>query len=218
MDLLLFGIQGSGKGTQAGYLFDKYKFLRFGTGHELREVVRNGTDERADHIRKIMQEGRLVSDHIVFDILEDYLSHKAANLPVIFDGLPRNIQQLEMFLHIMEQKKREYVAVFFDISLLEALKRIKSRRECSVCGHPQTLADGEDCTKCGGKLVIRSDDENETIIMERFQTFFDKTFPVIAKLSEKKKVTMINATVEPVQVFAQLDLILQQYHYTQNGD
>ncbi|MFN7160834.1 MAG: adenylate kinase family protein [Candidatus Gracilibacteria bacterium] len=218
MDLLLFGIQGSGKGTQAGYLFDKYKFLRFGAGHELREVVRSGKDERADHIRKIMQEGRLVSDHIVFDILEEYLSKKAANLPVIFDGLPRNIEQLEMFLHIMEQKKREYVAVFFDISLLEALKRIKSRRECSECGHPQVFSDGDKCTKCAGELITRSDDQNESIIMERFQTFFDKTFPVIAKLSEKKKVTMINATVEPEQVFAQLDLILQQYHYKQNAD
>lgn len=215
MDLLLFGIQGSGKGTQAGYLYDNYHFKRFGTGHELRQIVRNEKSDRAEHLKKIMQEGRLVSDHIIFDLLEEYIEKNSSSEPIIFDGLPRNLPQLEMFDHIMTQRKREYVGVFFDISLVEALSRIKSRKECSSCGHPQVVLPGDHavCEKCSGVLAMRSDDESEQIIMTRFQNFFTATFPVISDLFIRKKINIINATSDPRSVFSQLDLLLQQYHF-----
>lgn len=218
MDLLLFGIQGSGKGTQAGFLYEKYKFKRFGTGHELRNIVRNEQSERARHIQKIMQEGRLISDHIIFDLLENYIEHNNTTDPIIFDGLPRNSAQLEMFDHIMTAAGRQYVAAFFDISLVEALSRIKSRKECASCGHPQVLLEGAlpQCEKCGGVLSMRSDDESEQVIMSRFQNFYLSTFPVISSLYTSGKLSIINAAYEPRAVFAQLDLILQQYHFKKN--
>ena len=217
MDLVLFGIQGSGKGTQAAFLWEKYRFLRFGSGHALREIVREGISPHTEEIKQHLQTGTLVPDEVIFDELERFIQeHHASGLPIIFDGLPRNSTQLEKFQEVMKKYGRTFQGMYFDISLSEALARISLRKECSQCGHPEVVVRiGQKCSKCGGELIVRDDDENEAVIMKRFETFYLMTFPVIASMRTAEKLLVIPASQPPLQVFSVLDLHIQKYHYAQ---
>lgn len=106
---------------------------------------------------------------------------------VIFDGIPRKMEQKETFDALMEKLNRNFKAILVDVPKEEAIKRLTSRRICTECKEVYpAMYKGENCEKCEGTLMTRTDDNPESI-NTRIQAYFDETMPVIEKYKEENK-------------------------------
>lgn len=125
-DVILFGMQGSGKGTQAAILAEKYGYQIFETGAELRKIMKE-EGELGDTVRAIIERGDLVPNDIVMDIVSHFLDQVAPGEQVLFDGLPRSMPQKETFDALLSQHGRSFVGVFISLKREEAITRMLSR-------------------------------------------------------------------------------------------
>jgi adenylate kinase len=197
MDIIIFGMQGSGKGTQGKSLATKYGLQIFDTGSHFRENVERGTP-----LGKIIQEdiekGILVDDEIVMDVVEQTLKEIPPTQPILFDGLPRTRPQAEHLLEHLTKHGRDAFAVYIKISEDEALKRITQRRICSSCQgiYPPSFK-GEVCEHCGGKLITRADD-NEESIRRRIETYKQETLPVINSFYDRDRLIEVDGE-QPIE-------------------
>lgn len=175
----MFGIQGSGKGTQGKILAEKYGLRVFDMGAELRNMIESGTD-LGQMIKDIVERGDLVDDNAIIEIIENFLKHIPQGQSVLFDGIPRTMVQAERLLALLEKYKREAFGVFVKISEEEAIKRLTQRRVCSKCKeiYPAFYED-EECAKCGGILMTRQDDSNLDSIKQRLKNYQNETTPAI---------------------------------------
>lgn len=168
--IIFLGAPGSGKGTQAKKLAEKYGYGHISTGHLLRDLQSKGnltTDEKT--ALAAMHEGKLVPDeiiyHLAFNAMNGYLDKGKG---VILDGAIRSFEQAKAYQHYFKEKKllHEVVTIEVHIPDEESFNRLANRRVCSGCGaifpvdvtKPLPL-----CVKCGGKLTTRIDDAPETV-------------------------------------------------------
>ena len=197
MDYVLFGIQGSGKGTQGKILAEKIGAAYFETGGELRRLSNDGS-ELGKKVKSIIEAGHLVPNEVVMEIVESFID-KAAAHAAVFDGIPRNKEQDENLLVVFEKLKRDYTGIYFELSRDEAEKRLLKRRICAKCKtvYPAFYT-GERC-ECGGTLQTRSDD-NEASIRTRIEIFYQETVPVVDAWKKAGKIISLNAagTIEQV--------------------
>ena len=190
MNILLIGIQGCGKGTQAKILEENFGWKHITTGNLLRESIENKT-ELGLAAKKFMDAGELVPDKYVFQIVEDALA--VAEKGTILDGFPRNIEQLKY----LEKNFTIDKVVLLELSDEKALERVSSRRNCVDCKKDYNLlyskpkVDGI-CDVCGGKIVQR-DDDHETAILKRIEKFYNDTSDVISYFSDQGKLIRVNA-------------------------
>ena len=190
MNILLIGIQGCGKGTQAKILEENFGWKHITTGNLLRESIENKT-ELGLAAKKFMDAGELVPDKYVFQIVEDALA--IAEKGTILDGFPRNIEQLKY----LEKNFTIDKVVLLELSDEMALKRVSSRRNCVDCKKDYNLLyskpkiDGI-CDVCGGKIVQR-DDDHEAAILKRIEKFYKDTSDVISYFSDQGKLIRVNA-------------------------
>ncbi len=191
MDLILFGMQGSGKGTQAKILMDRCNFVIFEAGGALRTLAQEDSD-LGRKVQEIMHAGHLVPTEVVMEIVEDFFTKIPEGKSVIFDGIPRSTDQQEQFDAMMARSGRDYRALLIELTEEEALKRLTTRRICENCKavYPATY-EKEACEACGGKLVTRHDDTPDAILT-RLQTFSEKTVPVIEDYRSKGKLLVVN--------------------------
>ncbi len=193
MDIALFGIQGSGKGTIARAVCAKYGFHYFETGGELRKLASQDS-ELAQKVKAVMESGSLVSNEIVMEIIEDFMNSLPDDKPIVFDGIPRKPVQATTFDALMEKKDRDFMGILVEVPEDMAMERLTKRRVCSKCKsvYPADYKE-EACEKCGGELVTRSDDNPESI-KTRFHAYFDETYPVIEKYKSEDKLITIDGT------------------------
>ncbi len=190
MNILLIGIQGCGKGTQAKILEENFGWKHITTGNLLRESIENKT-ELGLAAKKFMDAGELVPDKYVFQIVEDALA--VAEKGTILDGFPRNIEQLKY----LEKNFTIDKVVLLELSDEKALERVSSRRNCVDCKKDYNLlyskpkVDGI-CDVCGGKIVQR-DDDHEAAILKRIEKFYNDTSDVISYFSDQGKLIRVNA-------------------------
>ncbi len=179
MDLVLFGMQGSGKGTLGKFLAQKYNLEIFETGGELRKLAKEDS-ELGKKVKSIIEAGHLVSDEVVMEIVENFMNNlETPNKGIIFDGIPRKIGQGEMLKDLLNKHQREYRAVILKISEETALKRLTTRRICEDCKAVYPGAyDKDTCEKCGGQLITRADDNAEAI-KTRIEAFKKETIPAM---------------------------------------
>lgn len=191
MDLLLFGIQGSGKGTQGKYLIEKYDLVLFEAGGALRKVAQEES-ELGQKVKSIIEAGHLVPTEIIMEIAADFMAKLPEGKNVLFDGLVRKMEQAEEFEAMMKKTGRDFIGVLIEISKEEAMDRLLSRRICKECKsvYPKSYS-GEVCEKCEGELTTRKDD-NEEGIQNRLNAFFEETVPAIEKYQEEGKMISIN--------------------------
>ncbi|MBD3156819.1 hypothetical protein GF369_03240 [Candidatus Peregrinibacteria bacterium] len=120
--------------------------------------------------------------------------------PVIFDGIPRKMIQAETLIALLKKKNRNYKAVMLDLSKEQALERLTKRRICSACKevYPASYTK-EQCEKCSGELITRTDDNAESIKV-RLQAFEDETVPVISTFEKEDNLIHVDAsgTIEEV--------------------
>jgi adenylate kinase len=211
MDIILFGIQGSGKGTQGKILKDRYDMAYFETGAELRRLAKEDTD-LGKKVDEIISAGHLVPNEIVMEIVENFLKKTPDDKEIIWDGVPRKMVQAKSFDDLLEKKGRNYKAVLLELSRDEAIRRLTTRRICSDCKevYPATY-DKEKCEKCGGELVTRQDDNPESI-KNRIDAYLDETMPVIEMYDDEDKLIRVDGgkSIEGVseELFEKLDPIL----------
>lgn len=206
MNIVVLGPQGSGKGTQAKLLAKKYALDHFDTGHVLRQIASRNTVLGREVYEIIIVKKELVCARLLREVLQIRLNDLGREQGIVFDGVPRNLEQLEYFEKALQEFGRKIDAVIFiDISKKEATKRIGKRFACEGCKETVILKAGKTlvCSKCGGKLVQRTDDTKEGI-KKRLEIFQTETMPVIEYFEKKKLVRKINGEQSIEKVFREI--------------
>jgi len=179
MRLILLGPPGAGKGTQAEVLVDKLNVPQISTGDILRAAVKKGTPVGLQ-AKAFMDAGDLVPDDVIIGVLKERLTAEDCKNGYIFDGVPRTIAQAEA---IDEQGVVIDTVLSIEVPDEVIITRLSGRRTCPICGmifHIVTKKPAVEgiCDACGAELIIRKDDEAETII-NRLQTYHKETEPLI---------------------------------------
>lgn len=197
-NFVLIGRSGSGKGTQAKLLMEKYKDLYYiSTGDLFRELAKTDSAVGAK-IRKILKEGGLPFDDLATTLWMHEISFKVKeNQGIIADGMPRRLNEAKNFDQFMEflGRGKDIFYLLIDISRQEAFDRLTKRRICKKCGQLIPWV-GEFkkikvCDKCGGELLHRQDDTPEAI-NNRLDFFDDRVSEVINYYKEKGELIKIN--------------------------
>jgi len=177
-------MQGSGKGTQGNVLAQKYDLKLFEMGGQLRQMIESGSP-LGQKIKGIVESGNLVDDNTIMEVVGDFISKLPSNQPILFDGIPRTLKQSEKLLNLLSRNNRDAFAVLIKISEEEAIKRLTQRRICEKCKgvYPPSYKSDE-CQHCGGKLVVRHDDNLESI-KRRLENYQNETVPVINSFYER---------------------------------
>ena len=197
-DIILFGMQGSGKGTQARILAEKFDYQIFETGGQLRKLATEASD-LGYKVKEITTAGKLVPNEVVMEIVANFLQALDKNEQVIFDGIPRSESQRISLESEFVKVGRRPVAVYISLTRAEALKRLLERRTCVLCtkifGVKDNAVDLLACPSCGGELKARADDTREAI-ETRLGVYEKETVPVIEKYREAVRLIEIDGTGE----------------------
>ena len=195
MNIVLIGIQGSGKGTLVSSLEKHLDLNVISTGQLLRDEVATGS-ALGKHIKEIQMNGGLVELDIVMDVLNKKLKSNNKKITV-FDGFPRNTEQA----NALDKLAKPDIVIYLNLTKEVAVDRILSRLTCSKCGQIyntkriNTLV----CPNCGGKLEQRFDDTIESI-NKRFEGFYKDTYPLIDKYKKDNVLFEVDASGTPDQV------------------
>lgn len=183
LNLILVGAPGSGKGTQAEQLRDRFRLAHIATGDLFRENLKNQT-ELGQLAKTYMDRGALVPDEVTEAMVEERLAREPAQRGFILDGFPRTLPQARALAEIMEHIGRRLDAVLYiKVSDDVILQRLGGRRVCRSCQTPYHMEfkppqQGGICDACGGELYQR-DDDNPVTIHSRLATFHQQTAPIV---------------------------------------
>ncbi len=178
MKLILLGAPGAGKGTQAEIISEKYNIPTISTGNIIRAALKNGT-EMGLKAKAYIDSGRLVPDDVVIGIIKERLADADCQNGFILDGFPRTIPQAQA---LDQMGIKIDAALSIEVSDREIVKRMSGRRVCEKCGasyHIEFKKPTKDgvCDTCGGALVIRKDDEPDTVL-DRLDIYHKQTEPL----------------------------------------
>jgi len=178
-DLILFGMQGGGKGTQAAMLSEKYGYQIFETGGELRKIMKE-ENELGKEVKAIISRGDLVPNEIVMAIISHFLEGITPETPVLFDGIPRSMLQKETFDALLVEKGRKTQGIFISINREEAIARMMERGRA---------------------------DDNEEAINRRLENYEQETLPVIEQYEEEGMMDRVNGLQSIEGVFQDIETI-----------
>jgi adenylate kinase len=215
MRIVLLGAPGSGKGTQAKQLVDKYKIPQVSTGDLLRAAVAAGS-ELGKKARAAMDAGQLVSDEIVLGMIQERLSRPDAKGGFILDGFPRNIPQAQALDSMLARLGQPLqLALLVDVDQEVLMKRLTGRRTCSnaACGAiyniyfspPKTA---NKCDKCGSALTHRSDD-NEATVRNRLNVYEQQTAPLVSYYKAQNKLRSVKGVGAVSEIFKNMCDIIE---------
>jgi adenylate kinase len=189
MRLVLLGAPGAGKGTQAKMLIEKYGIPQISTGDILRKAVADGTP-LGKEAKIIMDKGELVTDEIVIGLVKERLAQDDCKKGYILDGFPRTTPQAEELDNVLASMNSPLdTALSVDVDMGDLMKRLTGRRTCGGCQQMYNVhfsppqKDGV-CDKCGGELIQRGDDKEDTI-KNRLEVYEKSTAPLIDYYGKK---------------------------------
>ena len=198
-NIILIAAPAAGKGTLSEMLVEKYGYAHISTGDLLRDASKEES-KLGNKISDILQKGELVTDEIVFELLENRLRREDTRNGYILDGFPRTLEQAKKYDEMIERLQKDLGVVIVLESDYETLKkRIVGRMLCESCGSVYNTLTGVNtpkeenkCDKCGGNLYKRSDD-NEESFKTRYETYLEKTKPLIEFYKEKGILHFVNS-------------------------
>ncbi|TQR18913.1 adenylate kinase [Psychrobacillus vulpis] len=213
MNIVLMGLPGAGKGTQADKIVEKYAIPHISTGDMFRAAIKDGT-ELGLKAKSFMDQGALVPDEVTIGIVRERLSKPDCENGFLLDGFPRTVPQAEALDALLSDlgKSLEHV-LNIQVVQEELIKRLTGRRICKECGTAYHLVfnppikDGV-CDKDGGELYQRADDNPETVT-NRLEVNMKQTQPLLDYYENKGILANINGQQEITKVFADLDALLQ---------
>ena len=222
MRIVLLGAPGSGKGTQAKLLVEKYKLPQISTGDMLRDAVAEGS-LLGRQAKVAMDAGQLVSDDVVLGIIQERVTRPDARKGFILDGFPRNLQQAEALDQLLTSLGRPLnlsLLVAVDVDAL--IQRLVGRRTCLSCGQMYNVyyapphIEGR-CDECGGRLRHRGDDNEETI-GNRLRVFETHTLPVVEYYKEKGELRTVQGVGEVADIFKAVVKVVEDVNANMNNE
>ena len=207
MNIILFGPPGAGKGTQAAKIVKNFDLYKVSTGGLLREEIKNKTD-LGNKIKSMMDQGSLIPDNIINDLIIKVLSNKKSYNRLIFDGYPRNLEQAK-YLDSQIKKYNQKISCVLSLNVDKesAIKRILGRQTCANCGlifnkyyHPASNKNHS----CDLKFLSKRSDDNKITIMNRFETYLNKTLPIIDFYREQNLLHKINGMAKIDRIFDEI--------------
>lgn len=206
MKIIMLGAPGAGKGTQAKKIAEKYKIPHISTGDIFRANIKNGT-ELGNKAKTYMDQGLLVPDELVVDLVVDRVKQDDCVNGYVLDGFPRTIPQAEALDAALAAigETIDY-AINVEVPDVNIIRRMSGRRACVGCGatyhlvHIPPKTEGI-CDTCGNELILRDDDKPETV-EKRLNVYHDQTQPLIDYYTNKNVLVEVDGTVDMADVFA----------------
>lgn len=205
MKIVLLGAPGSGKGTQASKICERYGLPHISTGDIFRENIGNRTPLGLK-VKAIIDAGNLAPDELTIEIVKDRLSRPDCKDGYLLDGFPRNITQAEA----LESFNAPTAVIDIDIPLSKLERRLTGRRSCENCKnsfHIDFIGDTDVCPDCGGKLFVRKDDNPESV-KERFAVYSSQTAPLVEYYVKKDKLFKVDGDRPIEEVFESVTKVL----------
>lgn len=196
MNIILLGPQGSGKGTQAELLTEKFHLKHL----EMGRIFRNSKDEK---LLEIVNSGKLAPDGLTGEIAREFIErHSPEANGFVFEGYPRTIGQYNFVKDLLEKYGKKIDVVFnIEISEEETIKRLSKRRTCNTCG--RVFSHEGTCDECGGQLIMREDDKPEAI-KRRLRIYREQTQPVFMQAITEEIGVEINGEMPVEEVFKEI--------------
>ncbi len=212
MKIIMLGAPGAGKGTQAKQIADTYGIPHISTGDIFRANLKAGT-ELGKKAQVYMDAGQLVPDDLTCDLVVDRISQEDCANGFILDGFPRTIPQADCLTKALDERG-EHMDFAIDVNVPDEdiIERMSGRRVCVNCGasyHIVMIPPKEEgiCDRCGSEIVLRSDDEPETV-KNRLAVYHEQTQPLIAYYTEQGILHTVDGTQPMEDVFAEIQSIL----------
>lgn len=213
MNLVLMGLPGAGKGTQADKIVEKYGIPHISTGDMFRAAMAEGT-ELGLKAKSFMDKGELVPDEVTIGIVRERLNKEDCKQGFLLDGFPRTVAQADALEGILAEigKKIDYV-INIEVNQNILMERLTGRRICKNCGATYHLVFNPPtetgvCDRCGGELYQRPDDNEETV-QNRLEVNMKQTQPLLDFYSEKGYLTNINGQQDIDDVYQDIDSLLK---------
>ena len=212
MKIIMLGAPGAGKGTQAKKISEKYQIPHISTGDIFRANIKNGT-ELGKKAKTYMDQGLLVPDELVVDLVVDRVNQDDCANGYVLDGFPRTIPQAEALDAALAKlgQKVDY-AINVEVPDENIVNRMSGRRACVDIGatnkikYTPTKVENI-CDKCGGTLILRDDDKPETVT-KRLGVYHEQTQPLIDYYTKSGTLKEVDGTIDINDVFAAIVKIL----------
>ncbi|EKN65146.1 adenylate kinase [Schinkia azotoformans] len=212
MNLVLMGLPGAGKGTQAERIVEKYAIPHISTGDMFRAAIKEGT-ELGIKAKSFMDQGALVPDEVTIGIVKERLAKDDCKKGFLLDGFPRTVPQAEALEVLLTELDRQiHYVINIEVDTSKLMERLTGRRICKSCGATYHMvfnppANEGVCDKCGGELYQRSDDNAETV-GNRLEVNIKQTQPLLDFYNEKGYLRNINGDQDIEVVAKDLDELL----------
>lgn len=206
MKIVLLGAPGAGKGTQAVKIAEKYGITHISTGDIFRKNLKEGTPVGLK-AKAYIDKGQLVPDEVTCEIVAERLKEADCKKGFMLDGFPRNVFQAEQLDKMSDLDLVLNIAVDLD----KLMARLTGRRVCSQCGesyHVSTFS-GNKCAKCGGDVIQRADDTEETV-GKRLKVYTEQTQPLIEYYTAKNKLASVDGMKSIDEVFQEVVKVLDK--------
>ena len=211
MNIILFGPPGAGKGTQADKLVKIFNLCKISTGDLLRQEIKKNTNIGLK-IKPLIDKGFLAPNDIIDDLIDKVLSDKNHKNRLIFDGYPRNVDQAKQLDLLVKKYNQKISCVLsLDVDKNTLIKRILGRQTCTKCGlifnkyfNPSTNKEH----LCDPRFLDKRPDDNEKTVINRFETYIEKTLPILDFYKKQNLLHQINGTGEIDQIFNKIRTIM----------
>lgn len=212
MNLILMGLPGAGKGTQAEKINETYNIPHISTGDMFRLAIKEGT-ELGKQAKSFMDQGNLVPDEVTIGIVKERLAKDDCKDGFLLDGFPRTIAQAEALQQLLTEmnEKIDYV-IHVNVPKDKLVERLTGRRVCPTCGATYHVLYNPPkqegiCDKDGSKLDQRDDDTEETV-KNRLKINIEQSQPLLDFYKEKNYLVDVNGDQDINQVFKDIQAIL----------
>ena len=212
MRIIMLGAPGAGKGTQAKKIAAKYSIPHISTGDIFRANIKNGT-ELGNKAKTYMDQGLLVPDDLVVDLVVDRVNQEDCANGYVLDGFPRTIPQAKSLDEaLLDMGQSIDYAINVEVPDENIVQRMSGRRACVNCGatyhvvYAPTKKENV-CDTCSGELILRDDDKPETV-QKRLNVYHEQTQPLIDYYTKQDKLVEVDGTIDIEKVFDAIVKIL----------
>lgn len=214
MNIVFLGVPSCGKGTQAEFVSKKFDLVHLSVGELLRKKAEDPCDPLGQGIKEKINKGFLVDDNLIMQIIESFISGLSSDEGILFDGFPRSLEQAKLLDVLFLKLGRKLDCVInFELDDRVVMERISGRRSCPECGksyhikfNPSKIENT--CDGCGSKLIIRQDDNNESV-NARLKAYYSFTYPLIDYYSNQNKLIGLDANQDIESITKNIENILE---------
>lgn len=214
MDLILLGLPGAGKGTQAEYLVEEYNVPHISTGDIFRAATKNETPLGLE-AKKYMDAGELVPDEVTNNIVKERLQEEDVKDGFLLDGYPRTLNQSEALRDNLQELGRELDAVIYlNVPKDILVERLAGRYICSNCGatyhklNNPTKVEGV-CDRCGGTDFYQREDDKPETVKKRIKVNEEQTDKLVDFYQEEGVLIEVDGNQDPEDTFAEIKELLK---------